>query len=203
MSNELTPSGPSPDSPLGPPPPVGPPPSDVPPVDTPFQAQVVQAGPRPGVPPGAPPGSGPGAPPWQPPAAPQISSDENNLNLLSTFHYVAAALVGLMPCLTVFHLGFGIAILTGQFPDKNPPPPALGWIFVAVPLFFMTIGWSVAALMVTAGRRLRQRRSHTFCMVIAGISCIFMPWGTALGVFTIIVLSKPTVKALFGVGPKT
>lgn len=194
MSNELPPSGPSPDSPLGTPP-VGPPPVDVPPAGSPFQAHVVQTGPPLGPP--------PGVPPWQPPAAPTVSSDENNLNLLSTFHYVAAALVGLMPCFSVFHLGFGIAILTGQFPDKNPPPPALGWVFVALPLFFMAIGWTMAALMVTAGRRLRQRRSHTFCMVIAGISCIFMPWGTVLGVFTIIVLSKPTVKAMFGVGPKT
>lgn len=156
--------------------------------DSPFEAQVVPTSPP------------PFAPPGQPAAPPATSSDEQNLNLLSTFHYVAALLVGVMPCFTVFHLGFGIAILTGQFPDKNPPPPALGWVFVAVPLFFMAVGWTVAALMVTAGRRLRQRRSHTFCMVIAGISCMFMPWGTVLGVFTLVILNKPNVRTLFGVG---
>jgi hypothetical protein len=35
------------------------------------------------------------------------------------------------------------------------------------------------------------------CFVVAAIECIFMPFGTVLGVFTIIVLSRPSVKALF------
>ena len=33
---------------------------------------------------------------------------------------------------------------------------------------------------------------------MAGIECIFMPVGTVLGVFTIIVLVRNSVKALFG-----
>lgn len=152
--------------------------------DSPFVAQVVS--------------QTAAAPPPAPSAESVRMADENNLNLLSTFHYVAAGLVALMPCFSIFHLAFGIAILTGQFPDKNPPPPALGWIFVAIPLFLMAMGWTIAALMVAAGRRLRQRRSPTFCMVIAGISCMFFPWGTVLGVFTLVVLSKPSVRALFG-----
>jgi hypothetical protein len=36
-------------------------------------------------------------------------------------------------------------------------------------------------------------------LAIAGIECIFIPFGTVLGVFTIIVLMRPTVKELFGV----
>jgi len=32
---------------------------------------------------------------------------------------------------------------------------------------------------------------------MAAIACINMPFGTALGVFTLIVLARPTVKALF------
>jgi hypothetical protein len=34
---------------------------------------------------------------------------------------------------------------------------------------------------------------------MAAISCIFMPFGTVLGVFTIIVLLRPSVKELFAV----
>jgi hypothetical protein len=33
---------------------------------------------------------------------------------------------------------------------------------------------------------------------MAGIECIFMPVGTVLGVFTIIVLMRDSVKELFG-----
>jgi hypothetical protein len=33
---------------------------------------------------------------------------------------------------------------------------------------------------------------------MAGINCIFIPIGTVLGVFTIIVLTRDSVKELFG-----
>jgi hypothetical protein len=36
-----------------------------------------------------------------------------------------------------------------------------------------------------------------FCLVMAGIQCIFMPFGTVLGVFTIIVLMRNSVKEAF------
>ena len=52
---------------------------------------------------------------------------------------------------------------------------------------------------VLAGRRLAALRSHTFCLVVAGIECFFMPFGTILGVFTILTLLKPEAKRLFGV----
>jgi hypothetical protein len=33
--------------------------------------------------------------------------------------------------------------------------------------------------------------------VVAGIECIVMPFGTVLGVFTLVVLSRESVKTLF------
>jgi len=33
--------------------------------------------------------------------------------------------------------------------------------------------------------------------VMAAIECIFMPFGTVLGVFTIVVLARPSVKEMF------
>jgi hypothetical protein len=36
-----------------------------------------------------------------------------------------------------------------------------------------------------------------FCLVMASITCMFMPFGTVLGVFTLIVLMRPSVKPLF------
>jgi len=44
---------------------------------------------------------------------------------------------------------------------------------------------------------LKRRVSYTFCLVVAGIECILMPFGTVLAVFTIVVLMKDSVKALF------
>ena len=52
--------------------------------------------------------------------------------------------------------------------------------------------------MFLVGRGLAQRKRYMFCLVVACVECLFMPFGTVLGVFTIIVLSRDSVKALFG-----
>ena len=55
----------------------------------------------------------------------------------------------------------------------------------------------MAVLVLVAGRKIAKRKSLLFCQVIAGLLCVLMPLGTALGVFTLIVLMRPTVKQLF------
>ena len=81
--------------------------------------------------------------------------------------------------------------------DGEPPPKFMGWLFVTIGAVFVLAGWTLTILLIVAGRFLKRRKHLVFCIVVAGISCLFMPVGTVLGVFTIIVLSKPTVKALF------
>jgi len=49
-----------------------------------------------------------------------------------------------------------------------------------------------------AGRCLKAKRNYIFILVIAALNCTFvMRLGTILGVFTFVVLMRPTVKALF------
>ena len=57
-----------------------------------------------------------------------------------------------------------------------------------------------AVLVLIAGRFLGRRTHHLYCLVMAGIECCFMPFGTILGVFTIVVLLRPSVKTLFEQG---
>ena len=54
-----------------------------------------------------------------------------------------------------------------------------------------------AALTLT-GRWLAARRNWTFCFVVACLSCMNVPLGTILGVFTILVLQRPGMKGVFG-----
>lgn len=72
-----------------------------------------------------------------------------------------------------------------------------GAIFTVLALGMIITSWIVAALVVLAGKSLKQRKRHTFCMIVAGIECLFMPLGTVLGVFSLVVLTRPSVKALF------
>jgi hypothetical protein len=85
----------------------------------------------------------------------------------------------------------------------GPPFPKtfFGVIFVVFPALFILCGWTLAVLLAVAGRCLARRKGYTFCLVVAGISCLFMPFGTILGVFTIVVLTRPSVKRLFNGGP--
>jgi hypothetical protein len=41
---------------------------------------------------------------------------------------------------------------------------------------------------------------YTICFVMACGECMFMPFGTVLGVFTILVLNRQSVKGLFAPG---
>ncbi len=130
-----------------------------------------------------------------------MTQDEQNLNLLSIFHYVVAGLTALCACVFLIHVGIGIAMVSGAFEGPDAPPRAFGWFFIIFPGLGILCGWTLAALMIVTGRRLSRRQSRTFCLVIAGIECAFMPVGTVLGIFTIVVLLKDSVRELFAANP--
>ena len=44
---------------------------------------------------------------------------------------------------------------------------------------------------------MRRRQNRMFSMVVGGLNCMNMPFGTALGVFTIIILMRPSVQAVY------
>ena len=130
-----------------------------------------------------------------------MNQDKEHLDLLAVFHYVVAGMTALMACFPFIHLAMGIVFLVARFDGPNPPPRFVGWLLVIVASFFILCGWALALLMFLAGRRLHRRAAWRFCFVVAAIECILMPFGTVLGVFTIIVLSRASVKELFGVKP--
>jgi len=130
-----------------------------------------------------------------------MNEDSEHLNLLAVFHYVVAGITAFFSCIPLIHLAVGLVFLLVKFDGPNPPPRIIGWLFVTGAAFFILCGWTLALLILLAGRRLKKRTGWTFCLVVAAIECIFMPFGTVLGVFTIVVLSRQSVKALFGLAP--
>ncbi len=128
-----------------------------------------------------------------------MSQDDDNLNVLAIFHFVVAGFAVLVSLFPTVHLLVGIGLLSGFFTDpKEPFPYALiGWIFVIGASCWIVLGLVFASLMIWAGRCLRARRRYQFCLVMAGVACIFMPFGTILGVLTILVLTKEPVRAQF------
>jgi hypothetical protein len=129
-----------------------------------------------------------------------MNQDEEHLRLLSIFHYVCAGFAALFGCIPFLYVIMGVVMVVSpesMGPANNRPPAFIGIFLIFLGAVMMAFGWGLAACIAYAGRCLAQRRRHTFCLVVAGISCMFMPFGTILGVFSIIVLIRPSVKALF------
>src|ERR1700722_5961509 len=125
--------------------------------------------------------------------------DTEHLRLLTLFHYIQGGIWALTSCFFIFYIFFGIIMTFGAAASHshNAPPAAFGLIFTAFGTAAVILGWSWSALTIYTGRCLAQRKHHLFCLIIAGISCILLPYGTILGIFTIMVLQRPTVQAMF------
>lgn len=131
-----------------------------------------------------------------------MDQHDEHLRLISIFHYVVAALASLFALFPVIHLVIGIAMLTGGL-AKGSDDEGLRWVggfFVTFASVWIVMGLSFAICLVLAGRNIARRTRYTFCLVMAGLECVFVPFGTVLGVFSLILLTKDEVKARFDRG---
>jgi len=133
----------------------------------------------------------------------QPRQDNEHLRLLAIFHYVVAALMAAWGSFPIIHMVIGAAMVLHKLPaDKPgnaPPDEFIGWMFLLMGGAFVVVGWGMAIATAIAGRSLTQRRHYMYCMIVAGLmTALCMPFGTVLGVFTIIVLIRPSVKQTFG-----
>lgn len=132
-----------------------------------------------------------------------MNQDIEQIKIISIFHFVVAAIAGLFACFPIFHLLMGISMLTGSFfqgetPTGMPFPFSLfGLMFTLIPAAIILLGWAFAIGLGISGYFLLKKQHYLFCMVMAGISCVFTPFGTVLGVFTIVILTRQSVKELF------
>ena len=125
-----------------------------------------------------------------------MNQDEQQLDLLAVFQYIVAGLIALCACMPLMYVGLGILLLTNTMQANRDARP-MGWVFIAMGTMMALSGWALALVVLWAGRKLKRRQAYQFCFVIACIECVFMPFGTVLGVFTILVLSRESVKRIF------
>ena len=130
------------------------------------------------------------------------STNNEHLNWLSISYFVFGGL-SLMVALImlIYTIVFG-AILSspGIRQEMDATEPVVGYVFGIISIVFLVIFIFVLAigiLQIIAGFRIRQKRNRIFNIVIGILALPSFPLGTALGVFTIIVLSRPSVIAMF------
>ena len=134
------------------------------------------------------------------PAIPN-ARDEDHLRYLQMGHFAVAAIAGLFSCMPVMHIVVGIGLITGSDTffkgGTGGPPPFVGWMFLVAGSVFFLAGWTLTVLMIVAGKAIARRKRHGFCVLVAVLSCLLIPFGTILGIFSLVTLNRPSVKSLF------
>jgi hypothetical protein len=131
-------------------------------------------------------------------------TNTSNLNLLSIFYFVFGGL-SLMVAFIMLIYGIVInVIFSNQHVqdaiNSEPEGEIVGSVFGIISIVFLVafiLVLVIGILQIIAGFRLRQKRSRSLIIVVAVLELLSFPLGTALGVFTIVVLSKPSVIDMF------
>lgn len=129
--------------------------------------------------------------------------DDEHLRLLRIGYLTmggVAVFTGLFGILYAL-MGFMIVHLPMQ-PQQpgQPPPEVIAWFFAGFGLAFMLAAGTYALLSFLTARALRRHRARVLCYITAALSCLYIPFGTLLGVFTFIVLGRASVARLFTPG---
>lgn len=134
----------------------------------------------------------------------QTILDDEHLKLLALGYMISAAVSAFFSLIGLMYLGMGVFVgqMISHMPttaaNANQPPPAFfEWLFGGIGLIIFLLMLGIAALKLRAAFLLKQRKGRTFCMVVAAICCLGVPYGTLLGVFTFIVLGRRSVEHMF------
>lgn len=128
-----------------------------------------------------------------------MTQDEEHLKYLAIGHYAVGGLGALFGLFPLLHVIVGLFMASGAFEgDGQGPPVAVGLMFVVIGLTLIAFLEVCAVGVILSGRFIGQKKNYLYSLVVGGVLCIFFPVGTVLGVLTILVLSKDSVKDLYG-----
>lgn len=131
----------------------------------------------------------------------QRKVDSDHLRLLAVFHFIFAGFAFLGIGFLFLHWSLLHAVIDNPDIWKNqkgaPPPKELlalfHWFYVVFGAMLLTSG----VLNMVSGVCLRQPKARMFSFVVAALDCLQFPVGTVLGVFTIVVLLRDSVRELY------
>jgi hypothetical protein len=141
---------------------------------------------------------------YESPFGQPVDRDLEHLKILAICWYVESGVTVLMGCIPLIYMGLGIAVLVnpagfGGGGGGAPAPDTtwVGWMFALGGGCVSAVAWIGAFLGLLAGRALAKRRRLMLCYVAAALACLQIPFGTVLGIFTFLVLARPSVKVRF------
>lgn len=133
------------------------------------------------------------------PQAPQFSAaDQSSLESLAIFHFVYAALISLGGFIALAALLFGLGAFASMSGSRGAGSFVVGGLWIVVVMVCVTAVLFLKAFLVFySGVSLRRTRHKLLSQIVACLCCLNFPMGTALGVFTLVTLGRPSVAARY------
>jgi hypothetical protein len=125
-----------------------------------------------------------------------MKKDIEHLNLLAIFHYITAGLTLLLAVFPLIYVAVGVMFVMGAAQRAGV---VYGWFFIVVGGGCALFLAASAVAIAIAGWSLARHKNRVFCFVVAGLLCLGAPliFPLILGIFTIVVLCRPSVRDLF------
>lgn len=128
----------------------------------------------------------------------QAIVDNEHLRLVRIGYLVSAGLAAVFSCFGILYALMGLMVGSlARAPSKDAPPIEIAWFFALFGFLFVAVGLGLAVARAYAAKCVRERRARVYCIVIAVVSCLEFPYGTAFAVLTLMVLTRPSVEAMF------
>ena len=125
------------------------------------------------------------------------ADDVSHLDTLGVLYYVWGGLTLVCGSFPLIHVAVGLALLAGGLAGGGGPEAAMGGFFAGAGGCVVAVAWLAGGLSLWAGACLRGRRRRVLVIVAAAVSCLSVPLGLILGIFTFLVLNRPQVRAAF------
>jgi len=141
--------------------------------------------------------SGDTSAPVAPSAGPE--RDQASLRLLSLFHFVYASIASFAGLLVLATLAIGcfIASIIVHFDKMSGGGLVISGTLATVLVAIAVLVFAQAAVVFLSGVGLRRGEARWFSRWVAWLTIINVPLGTVLGIYTLRVLSRPSVQAFY------
>ena len=121
----------------------------------------------------------------------------NNLGTYRILFLVKGILTLSVALLFLLYVGLGFAFTASFEINNHNEPFNPGILFIVIGGIGLIISVTFGVLTLMASKYLKEVKNYNFIFTVAIINCLTGVLGILLGVFTLIELSKPEVKALF------
>jgi len=135
---------------------------------------------------------------------PVKTEDEQHLELAVILHYSLAGMFAMSGLSLVLMVGLikRLFVFVTDLGDEagNLPPEVNELLDQNMPIVvgsFVALCWVHAGVVVWFARQLAKRKHRVLCLIFEVFHLIAVPFGTALGILTIIILRRTSVRAMF------